>query len=118
MAKLKSNLSKIAREAPQAALKAMLQTGADVLDVAKQLVPVDTSSLKASGGVVPEDSSTVIVGFGGPGVYFSGREPERYATHVEYGTVKSPAQPFLRPAMMQAEPTYRKRLLQALEEIK
>jgi hypothetical protein len=94
---------------PGVASAAMLQTAKDVLAISQQLVPVDTTSLKKSGGVEVIDSSTVVVGYGGPGVYYSNREPEKYALHVEYGTALSPAQPYLRPAMMQAEPIFRVR---------
>ena len=107
----------IAGATPEAGKKALLATGADVLSVAKQLVPVDTSSLQKSGGVVPIDSSTIHVGFGGPGVYFSGREPEKYAGYVEYGTSRSPAQPYLRPAFMQAAPTFKVRLKAEMEKL-
>jgi HK97 gp10 family phage protein len=81
------------------------------------LVPVDTSSLKDSGGVVPISSTKIHVGFGGPGVYHEKREPEKYALHVEYGTSESPAQPFLRPAFMQGTPTFKKRLKEEIEKL-
>jgi hypothetical protein len=90
-------------------MRALLATGADVLEVSKQLVPVDTSSLKESGGVEVIDSTTVAVGYGGPGIYFEGREPEKYAYFIEFGGA-NPAQPFLRPAFMQAEDTFKSRL--------
>ena len=117
MAKLVSRLKLIANATPEAAKKALLLTGQDVLAVAKQLVPVDTSSLKTSGGAIPVSSFTVHVGFGGPGVYFDGREPEKYAVHVEYGTVNSPSQPFLRPAMMQGTPAFKKRLADEMKKL-
>ena len=115
--RLKSNLTKIAALSPMAASAALLQTGKDVLAVSQQLVPVDTTSLKKSGGVVPVGSHTVQVGYGGPGVYYSGREPEKYATFVEYGTVNSPAQPYLRPAFQQAEETFKVRLLEEARKL-
>jgi HK97 gp10 family phage protein len=115
--KIQSRLMQIRSLTPVATQKALLQTGADVLAMAKQFVPVDTGSLKDSGGAVPVSSSEVHVGFGGPGVYHQNREPEKYAVHVEYGTSVSPAQPYLRPAFMQAEPTFKARLLQAMKSI-
>ena len=117
MARLKTRLKAIADATPEAMKKALLQTGADILDVAKQLVPVDTSSLKTSGGVVPVSSSTIHVGFGGPGVYFENREPSEYAQHVEYGTVNQPAQPYLRPAFRQGEPTFKARVKEEMEKL-
>lgn len=116
MARLVTRLKKIADASEGACQKALLQTGADVLAVAKRLVPVDTSALQKSGGVVPVDSSTVHVGFGGPGVYFANREPIKYAAHVEYGTSRSPAQPYLRPAFQQSKDTFKKRLKEACDE--
>jgi HK97 gp10 family phage protein len=118
VARLRSNLTAIAGNSRAAASAALLRTGADILEIAKQLVPVDTASLKDSGGVVPVDAHTVQVGFGGPGVYHEGREPEKYAHYVEYGTEASPAQPFLRPAFMQAEGIFKQRLIEELEKIK
>lgn len=118
MARLKTRLTAIADATPEASKKALLITGADILAVAKQLVPVDTSSLKTSGGAVPVDSNTVHVGFGGPGVYFEGREPEQYAREVEYGTIKSAAQPFLRPAFMQGKDTFAKRVLEEIGKLR
>ena len=117
MARLKTRLKAIADATPEAMKKALLQTGADIYDISQQLVPVDTSSLKASGGVVPVDSNTVHVGYGGPGVYFDGREPEQYAIHQEYGTVNQPAQPYLRPAFMQGEPTFKVRVKEEMEKL-
>jgi HK97 gp10 family phage protein len=118
VARLKTRLKAIADATPEASKKALLATGADILAVAKQLVPVDTSSLKTSGGAVPVDSNTVHVGFGGPGVYYEGREPEQYAQHVEYGTVLSAAQPFLRPAFMQGKDTFAKRVLDEMSKLR
>lgn len=116
MARLVNNLSKYARTAPKAAERALLQTGADILAVAKQLVPVDTSSLQKSGGVVPVTSAIVHVGFGGPGEYFDGRKPEEYAVYVEYGTSEMDAQPFLTPAFLQATETFKKRLTEEMKK--
>lgn len=116
MARLVSRLKNIAGASEAAGQKALLQTGTDILKVSQMLVPVDTSSLKKSGGVVPIDSNTLHVGYGGPGVYFQNREPEQYAVHVEYGTVNSPAQPYLRPAFMQSQDTFKVRLREACEK--
>lgn len=106
---LKSNLSKIARLAPHLASEALIQTGADIADIAKQLVPVDTGALRQSIGSVPESSEKVIVG--------AGNGPVDYAAHVEYGTSRSAAQPFLTPAFAQAEETFKKRLAEKMKEL-
>lgn len=117
MARLEQNLTHIARLAPKAASAALLQTGKDILELSQQLVPVDTSSLKKSGGVVPKDSETVEVGYGSPGVFFDGREPADYAVYVEFGTSKSPAQPYLVPAMVRSQNTFFRRLQQEVKKI-
>jgi HK97 gp10 family phage protein len=117
VARLRTRLKAIADATPEATKRALLQTGKDILAISQPLVPVDTTSLKTSGGVVPVDSNTVHVGYGGPGVYFEGREPEQYAKEVEYGTVHSPAQPYLRPAFMQGEPTFKVRVAEEMSKL-
>jgi HK97 gp10 family phage protein len=92
-------------KAKRAAEKALLQAAADVVDVAKQLSPVDTGRLKQSLGAVPLSSSRIRVG-----------TAVEYGKYVEYGTVNSAAQPFLTPAMAQAPATFEKRLKDALAQ--
>jgi HK97 gp10 family phage protein len=106
MAKLQSNLLRIALEAPKAAEKALRQTANDIVQVAKQLAPVDTGALQRSYRVEPADDSTMIVG----------TEIE-YAPHVEYGTSNSPSQPHFIPAFHQAEETFKERLKQEVDKI-
>lgn len=117
MAKLVSNLPKIAAELEPAGQRALLQTAADVLNVAKQLVPKDTTSLMRSGGVDVINSNTVHVGFGAEGVFIDGREPSKYAAHVEYGTVNMDAQPFFTPAFAQADSTFKARLAEEVKKV-
>lgn len=64
-----------------------------IVDVAKQLVPVDSGDLRDSIRVQPKPGS-------GKGQYAvaAGSKEVTYAMAVEYGTVDSPAQPYLRPA--------------------
>lgn len=91
--------------AQRAAEKALLQTAADIVDVAKQLCPVDTGRLKQSIGAEPLTKTRVRVG----------TEVE-YGKYVEYGTSRSPAQPFLTPAFAQAKDTFAARFKAAMEE--
>ena len=114
---LRSDLTRIAKLAPELARDAMLQTAKDIFDISQQLVPVDTSSLKRSGGVVPEGPNRIIVGYGSDGEFFNGRRPAEYARPVEFGTSNSPAQPYLTPAFMQAKETFRVRLTQKMKEL-
>jgi HK97 gp10 family phage protein len=111
MARLRSDLTRLAELAPKLAKEALLQTAADVFDVSQQLVPVDTGALKQSGGVDVIDSSTVRVGYGD-------ESQVDYAKFVEYGTSKSAAQPFLTPAFAQAEETFKKRITEKMQELK
>lgn len=112
MARLVSNLARIARQVGPAVERALLATGKDVYDISQQLVPVDTGKLKASGGVVPVSSSHVQVGYG-----IEGSEREDVAEYVEYGTVNSPAQPYLTPAFEQNTETLKVRLKEELQKI-
>ena len=85
--------------------------------MSQQLVPVDTTSLKKSGGVEVESSTTVNIGYGVPGVFIDGREPSKYAGFVEYGTSESQAQPYLTPAFAQNEDTFKKRFEDEIAKI-
>jgi HK97 gp10 family phage protein len=103
--KLRSDLTRIALQAPEAAKAALLATGKDIFDLSQQLVPVDTGKLKKSGGVEVVSSTEVNVGYG-----IQGSEREDVALYVEYGTSSSPAQPYLTPAFVQNEETFKVRL--------
>jgi HK97 gp10 family phage protein len=102
---LKSDLTRIAMQAPEAAKEALLQTAADIVDLTKQLTPVDTGSLKQSYGAVPIDSSTIQIG-----------TDKEYGPFVEYGTSRMAAQPHLTPAFMQNEETFKVRLAEAIKK--
>lgn len=106
MAHLVSNLTKIAGQAGAAAQRALLQTGADIASVATQLAPIDTGALKQSIGAVPVSSNEVHVG--------SGLD---YSIYQEYGTSRMAAQPFLTPAFMQSESTFKARLVEEIRKI-
>lgn len=105
VAKLESNLLRIANQAPEKASKARQQTGEDILDLAQQLAPYKTGELRDSGATEEKDESTTIVGFTAP-----------HAPHQEYGTSVMEAQPFLTPAFHQSESTFQFRLLEAMKE--
>jgi HK97 gp10 family phage protein len=112
-----SRLKFLEAATPAMAQRALLKAGADVLAVSQQLVPVDTSSLKKSGGVVPITSTLIHVGYGGPGVYFENREPAKYAAYVEYGTTQHGPQPFLRPAFRQAQDSMEQRVKEEMDKL-
>lgn len=80
------------------AVKKIPPEGAKIIvEYAKDYVPIDLgdlySSIKASGSVVSAGGDEL--------VYKRGRD---YAWFVEYGTSKTPAQPFMRPAFKKAAP--------------
>lgn len=106
MARLVSNLHKIAGMVGPAVEKALLKTAEDIVDMTKQITPVDTGRLRQSYGAVPITSSHVRVGTDVP-----------YAPYVEYGTVNSPAQPHLTPAFEQNVETFKARLKEELNKI-
>lgn len=86
--------------------RAMYAGAVVIRDDARTRAPVETGALRSS---IVAKASTTKEGeiYGSVGVdrkTFSrgkrkGRKPRRYAHLVEFGTVKSKAQPFLRPAM-------------------
>ena len=106
MATLRSDLSEIAKNAPAAASRALLQTGADIVNLTKQITPVDTGNLKSSYGAVPVSSSEVHVG-----------TTVEYAPYVEYGTSRMGAQPHLTPAFAQSESTFKARLAEEIQKL-
>jgi HK97 gp10 family phage protein len=65
---------------------AAIKMAEKVYDRSQNLVPVDTGDLKDSGKVIE-------AGEGAQVIYDAG-----HALHVEFGTVKMKAQPYLRPA--------------------
>jgi HK97 gp10 family phage protein len=103
--KLKFNAGVFNGAAQRAAEKALLQTAADIVDIAKQLCPVDTGNLQSSLGAVPVSSTVVQVG-----------TAVEYGKYVEFGTSQQSAQPFLTPAVAQATDTFEQRFKDALAE--
>jgi HK97 gp10 family phage protein len=73
---------------------------------AKKACPVDTGRLRNSITHAVEDKAVYI-----------GTNVE-YAPHVEYGTIKQKAQPFLRPAATEHTSTYKQIILDAFSGIK
>lgn len=104
MAKLKSDLTKIAQQAPRLANQALHQTANDIISLTKQLAPIDTGALQRSYKVNPVSDTTIQVG-----------SDIDYAPFVEFGTVNQTSQPHLTPAFHQSEGTFKARLKQAIE---
>lgn len=95
----KSNLRLIAADIQQELAAALGETAADIGTLAEQLSPVDTGALKASKRVAPQGDDWV--------VSFGEGLPDARAVYQEYGTSRSPAQPFLTPAVESIDPTFR-----------
>ena len=95
MAAIIAGLSKLTAQLEQVGLAFTVEDlimGANViLDEAQANCPVDTGFLQAS-GFIQADGNDVQIGFEAP-----------YASFVEFGTYKMAAQPFLRPALDEAE---------------
>lgn len=74
-----------------AAARGVQRAGSYVVDLARQLCPVDTGALRSSIRLEPAQPALRMV------VYAGGGRVD-YAAYVEYGTSASAAQPFLTPA--------------------
>jgi HK97 gp10 family phage protein len=92
----------------EAAVEALNRAGDDGANRAAQIVPVDTGALQRSIRREPDahvegDEFVVGVSAGDGGVSNprTGREVD-YAGYVEFGTSRARAQPYLRPALMEA----------------
>jgi HK97 gp10 family phage protein len=103
--KLVSNFKALARKAPIAAGRALVQTGKDIASLASQLAPVDTGALRDSYRSEQVSETTVLVG-----------TDLKYAPFVEYGTVNQEAQPHLTPAFHQSRVTFLRNLKNEIEK--
>jgi HK97 gp10 family phage protein len=77
--------------------------GANIVDVARDLVPVDTGFLQSSIYYRMIDQGTVEVG-----------AEAHYASYVEWGTPRMAPQPYLRPAIDSQLPEIEDRMKAAL----
>lgn len=104
-AKVEHNLLKPLADDLRPAMENLLRKAAfDIERIAKELVPVDTGNLK--NGITPDfdDIRSLAVRVGASA---------EYGPHVEFGTERARAQPFLTPALEQESP----RFIQAVEEV-
>lgn len=127
----KNDFGKLAKEAKLAVAKAVRTAAFDIEREAKLLAPVDTGFLRASIYTVTNGGS----GFKVSAVSASGRAQRtlfgavtvadkyeaavavgaQYGIYLEYGTYRSPAQPFMTPAVMRVKPTFEAAMVKALE---
>lgn len=92
----------------KAALEALDTATREGVEYAKQIVPIDTGALKRSIRQEPRprregDSYEAGISAGGGGVVNprTGREVD-YAGFVEWGMLRAPPQPYLRPGLLHA----------------
>lgn len=76
---------------------AVLEAAVECDNVAKQLAPVDTGRLRSSIGWKLD----------GDGLAADVSARTEYASHVEFGTTNSPAQPFMTPALENVRSGYK-----------
>ncbi len=82
---------------PERVKQIVAKAADDVEANAKAVVPVDTGNLKSSIQTTFEDAGAVA---------YVGPRSVDYAIHVEYGTVKMRAQPYMRPAAERVRPAF------------
>lgn len=105
---VKRNRIPATREAiRRAAAEGVARAGGYIVDLARQLVPVDTGALKASIRLEPEQPALQMT-------VKAGGATAPYAGYVERGTARSPAQPFLTPAVRAI--SVRKEVAKAIRE--
>lgn len=102
---LRFDATRILRDVETRATQIIVEAAKDVLDISQQLVPVDSGDLRRSGRVEQVSPTKVRI------VY--GNETVNYAKFVEYGSANGPAQPYLTPAMAQAESIIRAKAIGA-----
>lgn len=100
---LKAKLAQLEEQADAAIVAALRSWGSDVRDAARDLVPVETGTLRASISVRVEPGSlNAMVGVWNAAAY--------YSRWVEMGNSRQEAQPFLLPAYERNRRKFRKHL--------
>lgn len=77
----------------RAAAEGVARAGGYIVDLARQLSPVDTGALRASIRLEPEQPALEMRVSAGKGL------PDARAVFQEFGTVNQPPQPYLTPAV-------------------
>jgi len=103
---LKRALKQIGADTPKAIEAELEQMANRAAAAARSAVPVDEGTLRDSIRVEKDSPSRVVVLAGGA-------DAAPYAGHIEYGTSRMGAQPFMRPAAVQAERELAQRMADA-----
>lgn len=101
----RSNRTQVLREVEAAEERALEKVGLFVEGRAKLLTPVDTGRLRDSIDHKVKDKSVIV-----------GTNVE-YASHVEYGTSKQEAQPFLVPAVENNKSEIKRLIVEELRNV-
>jgi HK97 gp10 family phage protein len=95
----------------------LVELAEQIIEDAKALCPVDTGSLRRSIRYERDpDGGVVIAAGGGSVINPRTRREVDYAAYVEFGTSRSPAQPFLQPALEKNLPNLEGLLSGKIEE--
>ena len=102
--KLMTRLARLNRAMDDETADALKDNAVKIRDFAKQIVPVDTSSLKRSIRVqrfAKKKGKFLTTGVSAGGYIINPKTGRRvdYASYVEFGTSKMKAQPYMRPAL-------------------
>ncbi|WP_415402888.1 HK97-gp10 family putative phage morphogenesis protein [Tateyamaria sp. SN3-11] len=120
--RLQKQLKAIPPEIVEQLEPALIKGAEEVADTMRLLVPVKEGDLKASITVTPPGQTTPAYAVGGgkrtaqtnQALVTIGNEDVRTGHMVEFGTVKSAAQPFMRPAERLAKPKALRRISRAI----
>ena len=107
MAKLVSRLSLIADASEKAVSEALAETASFILDLIRTFAPVDTGALRDSYQIERVTALYFIVG-----------SILIYSAAQEYGTSRTPAQPHVLPAFLQAEEFFHQKVVEKLNQVK
>jgi len=116
-AELTARLENLASRIDEISDEALAELAERIVDDAKALCPVDTGSLKRSIRYERDPDGGVVIAAGGGGVVNPRTRREvDYAAYVEFGTSRTPAQPFLQPALEKNLPSLEALLSGKIEE--
>jgi HK97 gp10 family phage protein len=116
-AELTARLENLASRIGELSDEVLVELAERIVEDAKALCPVDTGSLKRSIRYERDPEGGVIIVAGGGGVVNPRTRREvDYAAYVEFGSSRSPAQPFLQPALEKNLPSLDALLSGKIEE--
>jgi HK97 gp10 family phage protein len=116
-AELTARLENLAARIGELSDEALVELAEQIVEDARASCPVDTSSLRRSIRYERDPDGGVVIAAGGGGVVNPRTRREvDYAAYVEFGTSRSPAQPFLQPALEKNLPNLEPLLSGKIEE--